>query len=208
MIDTGNIALFLGTSILLAFAPGPDNIFVLTQSILYGKKAGGTITLGLCTGLLFHTTVVACGLAAIFQTSALAFSILKYIGGAYLIWLSFSAFRSSAGEITVSGEKKLSSLQLYRRGIIMNVTNPKVSIFFLAFLPQFTQPSKGPVMLQLIELGFLFMIVTFFVFGLIAVISGFAGETIAKTQRWQTILNKTAGAIFAGLALKLILMRQ
>lgn len=208
MVDAANLSLFLGASVLLAFAPGPDNIFVLTQSILYGRKAGITITMGLCTGLLVHTTVVALGLAAVFQTSVIAFSILKYIGAAYLFWLAVSAFRSSNSAITIAKGKKLNGAQLYRRGILMNVTNPKVSIFFLAFLPQFTRPSNGAVAVQIIELGFLFIAVTLLVFSLIAFISGLLGERIAKSGRWQTILNRVAGTVYAALALKLVFTRQ
>lgn len=208
MVDTTNLLLFFGASVLLALAPGPDNVFVLTQSILYGRKAGITITLGLCTGLLVHTTVVALGLAAVFQSSAIAFAILKYVGAAYLFWLALVAFRSSSAAITLGKGAKLGTMQLYRRGILMNVTNPKVSIFFLAFLPQFTRPSNGAVVLQILELGSMFIIVTLLVFGLIAFISGLLGERLAQSGRWQKALNRVAGTVFIALALKLVFLRQ
>ena len=208
MIDASSAGLFLGASVLLAFAPGPDNIFVLTQSILFGRRAGIMIVLGLCTGLLVHTSVVACGLAALFTTSVLAFNILKYCGAAYLLWLAVMSFRSSGSAIEMTKSAKLTPFQLYRRGIIMNVTNPKVSIFFLAFLPQFTKPANGSMVLQIIQLGVLFILVTFFVFGLIAAASGYAGEKITSSGRWQSVLNKVAGTVFAALALKLVFTKQ
>ena len=128
------LSLFVLSSCALALAPGPDNIFVLTQSAMNGRAAGVLVTLGLCTGLLFHTAAVAVGVAAIFATSALAFTILKIVGAAYLVYLAWGAFRTK-GAAQLAGEAKpVSGRNLYLRGIIMDITNPKVAIFFLAFL--------------------------------------------------------------------------
>ena len=126
-------AVFIFTSALLALAPGPDNIFVLTQSALYGKRSGILITLGLCTGLVFHTCLVAFGVATIMQTSDWALSALKIIGAIYLVYLAWQILNSQTQELSGKGVV-LSDANLYLRGIVMNVTNPKVSIFFLAFL--------------------------------------------------------------------------
>jgi len=133
---------FFAASVLLALAPGPDNIFVLTQSTLRGKTAGLSVTLGLCTGLIVHTTAVALGLATIFAASALAFTVLKLCGATYLLWLAWQAFRAASTEITAAAGDQLTVWQLYRRGILMNITNPKVSIFFLAFLPSSPTPPE------------------------------------------------------------------
>src|SRR5512145_2221192 len=147
------LLLFFASSILLALAPGPDNLFVMVQAAQRGRIAGLAVTLGLCTGLLVHTTAVALGLAAVFAASALAFNLLKYIGAAYLLWLAWGAFRAGGLDDGESRAVDLSFARLYRRGIIMNVTNPKVSIFFLAFLPQFADPACGPLVPQIVLLG-------------------------------------------------------
>jgi threonine/homoserine/homoserine lactone efflux protein len=139
------LSAFFVASALLALAPGPDNVFVLTQSALYGKLSGLVVMLGLCTGLLAHTGAVAFGVAVLFQTSVLAFSLLKVVGAGYLLFLAWQMFRTSPERVDMHGNQRKSLGTLYRRGIVMNVTNPKVSIFFLAFLPQFTDPQLGSV---------------------------------------------------------------
>ena len=204
MISLETLTTFTMASILLGIAPGPDNIFVLTQGALRGKLAGIVVTLGLSTGLIVHTLAVALGVAAIFQKSAIAFSILKYIGSAYLIYLAIQAFRASNENIPKKSNQRLSLWKLYCRGIIMNITNPKVSIFFLAFLPQFADPSKGPIALQIIILGSIFILSTIFVFGTIAILAGSLGNWLNQSKNAQKILNRIAGTVFIGLALKLV----
>ena len=194
---------FFAASILLALAPGPDNLFVLTQSAMHGRRAGLAVTLGLCTGLIGHTSAVAFGVAVIFQTSALAFSILKILGAAYLAYLAWQAFRASAERIEHRSAGPLNHLRLYGRGIIMNITNPKVSIFFLAFLPQFADPARGAIWIQILLLGALFILATILVFGAIAMLAGTLGSWLSRSTRIQKALNRIAGAVFLGLALKL-----
>lgn len=203
MIPVETASLFFAASVALALAPGPDNIFVLTQSALYGQKAGFVVTLGLCTGLLVHTTAVAIGVAAVFATSAVAFNLLKLFGAVYLLYLAWRSFRAGASRIERPGGGRLMVHQLYVRGIIMNVTNPKVTIFFLAFLPQFADPSLGPVAPQVFSLGAIFMIATLIVFGAVAFFSGFLGDWLRQSHRAQVVMNRLAGAVFAGLALRL-----
>jgi threonine/homoserine/homoserine lactone efflux protein len=203
MIPVETMTAFFIASLCLALAPGPDNLFVLTQSALSGGGAGLTVMLGLCTGLVFHTAGVALGVAIIFQTSAIAFSVLKMLGAAYLIYLAWQAFHASAVEIRGARNSDLRFWKLYRRGIIMNVTNPKVSIFFLAFLPQFADPSRGPISLQMVLLGGLFILSTVLVFGGIALLAGTLGQWLNRSSRIQKYLNRLAGVVFVGLALKL-----
>jgi len=208
MQDYNTLIMFASASILLALAPGPDNLFVLTQSMLFGRSAGFKITLGLCTGLIFHTTIVSLGVAAIFQTSIIAFNTLKYIGAAYLLYLAYGAFRSSSSKLEVKESVKLSSWNLYRRGIIMNITNPKVSIFFMALLPQFTDSAKGSITVQMFLLGFIFILSTIIIFGLISMLAGAAGSVLSKSEKVDRLLNLLAGSVFAGLAVKLALIQQ
>ncbi len=131
MIPLETLLAFFLASVLLALAPGPDNIFVLTQSSLYGKWSGLAVVLGLCTGLVVHSFAVALGVAVIFHQSAVAFSALKMAGAGYLLYLAWQAFRASATKIQGKGRGEIRLVKLYGRGIIMNITNPKVSIFFL-----------------------------------------------------------------------------
>ncbi len=197
---------FFAASIVLALAPGPDNIFVLTQSALYGWKQGLGVTTGLCTGLLVHTALVACGVAAIILASPLLFTALKTIGALYLLWLAWGAIRAAPQTARAEGvSPSLGLAQLYGRGIIMNITNPKVSIFFLAFLPQFTRPGHGPLIGQILWLGLLFILATILIFGGIAILAGNLGAKLQQSQGMQRWLNRAAAAIFAGLALHLLL---
>ncbi len=208
MMDTKILLMFFTTSILLALAPGPDNLFVTTQAAQQGRKAGLLVTLGLCSGLLFHTAAVTFGLAALFKTSATAFTVLKFSGAGYLLYLAVLSFRAGAETGPLAASAKLSSAALYRRGIIMNITNPKVSIFFLAFLPQFADPSKGSLPVQFLLLGGIFMIATLIVFGAISILAGVFGEHFRKSAFAQKVLNRAAAGIFAGLALKLALAQR
>lgn len=158
--------------------------------------------------MLVHTSAVALGVAALLQTSAIAFSILKYCGAAYLLYLAYQAF--SAG-VETEGQQKVQVLnfrRLYGRGIIMNVTNPKVSLFFLAFLPQFADPSYGPLVPQILMLGLLFIISTILVFGAISLLAGGVGARFRKSPKAQLILNRLAGTVFLALAVKLALVRR
>jgi threonine/homoserine/homoserine lactone efflux protein len=203
MIPLESLVTFLAASVLLALAPGPDNIFVLTQSALHGKFAGLLVTLGLCTGLIVHTTAVAFGVAVIFQASALAFTALKLCGAGYLLYLAWGAWRATATEINASSDVGLSRGKLYRRGIIMNVTNPKVSIFFLAFLPQFADPDRGSLTLQMVLLGGIFILATILIFGAIALLAGTLGSWLTRSDKAQITMNRVASLVFVGLALKL-----
>ena len=204
MLSNETFSAFFLASTLLAIAPGPDNVFVLTQSALHGKLSGLVVVFGLCTGLLVHTAAVAFGVAVIFQASTLAFTLLKIIGAGYLVYLAWQIIRATPEQIRMQSDQQKSLGTLYRRGIIMNVTNPKVSIFFLAFLPQFADPVRGPISLQMVALGGIFITATILVFGAIALIGGTLGEWLNRSERAQRVMNWTAGTIFVGLALKLV----
>lgn len=208
MLDMNTLLMFTLASTLLALSPGPDNIFVLTQSMVKGAKAGVIITLGLCSGLIFHTSAVALGVAVIFQTSLIAFNILKIVGAGYLLYLAYMAFKDASKTTLHVDQKPLSLWAMYRRGVFMNVTNPKVSIFFLAFLPQFTNPQNGSLTLQIFTLGAVFMVCALVVFSLIAFLSSKIGAWFAQTKNGERILNRIAGTVFTALALKLALTQR
>ncbi len=198
------LAVFFLAAVALGFAPGPDSIFVLTQSALHGRLAGLVVTLGLCTGLIVHTVAVAFGVAALFAASATAFTVLKLVGAAYLIYLAWQALK--AGNSALSGDRhdEPSLWQLYRRGIVMNITNPKVAIFFLAFLPQFADPKAGPLVPQLLVLGMVFILATLVVFGIVSWAAGLLGDWLKRSPTAQVVLNRIAAIVFVGLAVRLV----
>lgn len=199
---------FLAASFALSIAPGPDNIFVLTQSALHGYKAGLLIMLGLFTGLLVHISAVALGVATLLHSSTLAFTALKIVGTAYLSYLAWQAFH--AGPISLSAEENtpVRPRTLYLRGILMSATNPKVALFFLAFLPQFTRPAHGSISLQILLLGFLFMLAAIPVFASIAWGADRIGTWLKKSPRAQIRLHRATGIVFLLLATRLLFSRQ
>lgn len=205
-IDT--LLTFLGIAILLGLAPGPDNIFVLLQSAMHGTRAGLTVVLGLCTGLLVHTAVVAVGLAALLAASTVAFTILKIAGALYLAWLAWQAFRAPVGEMAPQHADANPPRRMFWRGVVMNLTNPKVVIFFLAFLPQFVVAERGHVALQLMVFGFVFILATLLVFGAIAWFSGVFGRVLMRSARVQRAMNWFAGTVFLALAGRLALSQR
>lgn len=208
MLPANELLTFFAAAALLAIAPGPDNIFVMTQSALHGRLAGIAVTFGLCTGLIVHTFLVAIGVAALIKASATAFMVLKIMGALYLLYLAYGAFRASASNITMEERQKMRTAVLYRRGIFMNVTNPKVTIFFLAFLPQFVNPEYGSVTLQFAELGVVFIVATLLIFGSVAIIGGTVGTWLNANPKAQKIMNWTAGTIFCAMALKLLVSER
>jgi len=199
---------FFGVSVLLGISPGPDNIFVMVQSATHGKRAGMMVVLGLCTGLIGHTAAVALGLAAVFAASETAFVVLKTLGAAYLAYLAWGAFRAPASSGEGPKAQSLQPRQLYVRGIVMNLTNPKVVFFFLAFLPQFVDASRGAIALQLGQLGFIFMVATLVTFGAVSYFAATLGERLRGSARAQIWMNRIAGTVFAGLALKLAVSQR
>lgn len=208
LIPTDILLLFISASLALAVAPGPDNLFVLSQSALFGSRSGLLVTLGLCTGLLLHIAAATLGVAAILQTSPLAFNLLKAVGAAYLVLLAVQAFRAGAAGLEAGSHSASGARALYFRGIIMNVTNPKVALFFLAFLPQFTDGARGSVALQMLLLGSFFMVSTLLVFGAVACFAGYLGDRLQRSDALQKTLNRVAGAIFIGLAVRLLMAER
>lgn len=204
MLDLHTLYLFITANILLALAPGPDNIYVLTQGITRGKKAAFITTLGFASGVIIHTSAAAFGITLIFQTSELAFDILKYIGAMYLIYLAYQAFihRNEPLNLSASIDKD-EFRRIYIKAFLMNILNPKVAIFFLAFLPQFVNPSLGSITFQMIVLGVIFMIVTIIVFGLIGYMGNKLSRKLRENAKIVTYMNTLTSFVLLSLGLKL-----
>ena len=208
VIDPDTFALFFAASVALGLAPGPDNLFVLTQAAVQGRAAGLLVTLGLCTGLFVHTALVAVGVAAVLRASAIAFTALKLVGAAYLLWLAWQALRAAGGALPEAGVGPGDGFKLYLRGVVMNVTNPKVAIFFLAFLPQFVDAGRGEVAWQIVQLGVVFQLATLLVFGAVALGAGALGDRLRRSARLRAAIDRLAAAVFVALAIRLVLTER
>ena len=205
ILSLETIVAFVLASVVLSLVPGPDNIFVMTNSALKGWKAGFYITLGLCTGLIGHTILVAIGVSVTFQTSALAFNGLKIVGACYLIYLGWLSLKSK--ELTIdSNDAESINRSYYITGIVMNLTNPKVALFFLVFLPQFINPINGSVTIQIFILGFLFILSALFVFSSIAFLGSFLESYLKKSSTINKNINKLAALVYFALAINLFFL--
>lgn len=198
---------FTLSSILLSLMPGPDNIFVLTESVTKGYKNGIAIAFGLCVGILLHTFAAATGLSLIIQQSVFVFTAIKYFGAAYLFYLAYLGFRENNTSLNLESMQKaarLKVLPLIKQGFLMNILNPKVSLFFIAFLPHFISPAGFDVMFQMMILGFIFMLQALFIFSSIALLAGKLTEYISNSRFW-TITRWSKIIILALLGLALVL---
>jgi len=202
ILSLETIIAFILASVVLSLVPGPDNIFVMTNSALKGWKVGFYITIGLCTGLIGHTILVAIGVSVIFQTSALAFNGLKIVGACYLAYLGWLSLKSK--ELTISSNEADSiNRSYYITGIVMNLTNPKVALFFLVFLPQFINPINGSVTIQIFILGLLFILSALCVFSSIAFLGSFLENYLNKSSTINKNINKLAALVYFALAINL-----
>ena len=203
IMDFLSAASFLGASILLTIMPGPDNLFVLAQSISNGKYAGISTAFGLCTGLIVHISAAAIGISALIYKSALAFTLVKYAGAAYLLYLAYQSFREKSTGVHLEDKTSLSYQSLYQKGMIMNLLNPKVSLFFLAFLPQFINDGAGSVSKQMLIYGLIFLIQALIIFALISLFAGKLGDVLRKRPSLSKKINLIQGTLFALIGLKI-----
>ncbi len=191
---------FVLATFALAISPGPDNIYVLMQSIANGKKYGLVTVAGLITGCLVHTTLVAFGVSILIKQSDSLFFMIKLFGAAYLFFLAYKVWKSSASiQFSEATVHKKSLRKLFKQGFIMNVLNPKVSIFFLAFFPGFLFSNTLTNVTQFYILGFLFMIVSFLVFGLIAIMAGYISDYIKGNSKVGVFLKWMQIIVFIGI---------
>ena len=189
----------------LAISPGPDNIFVLTLSMANGKKYGLAVVAGLMTGCLVHTTLLAFGVSEVIKRSETLFWIIKLFGAAYLMYLAFMVFREGSGiELSQGNTTELRLTGLFKKGFWMNVLNPKVTIFFLAFFPAFLfSDSLNPV-IQFYTLGFLFIMVSALIFGGMALMAGSISKYISKTPKVSVFFKWLQIVVFVGIAVYLL----
>lgn len=199
------ISFVLATTI-LAISPGPDNMFVLTQSLVNGAKAGLATVFGLMLGCLFHTTLVAFGVSEIIKQNENLFFLIKLFGASYLLYLSYKVYTKESQIIfSIKNIIKRSSLELFWKGFLMNVLNPKVTIFFFAFFPQFLFSNDLSEIFQFYVLGLLFIIVSFIVFGLIAFLGGTISNYLATNKNIGLYLKWSQIIVFVSISIFIIL---
>ena len=204
MFGIHDFGLFLAAGILLNLTPGPDTVYILGRSIAQGREAGIASALGICVGSIFHSCAAALGLSAILATSAVAFAAIKLLGGAYLIFLGIKMLLDRRRQLTLpSNFRRRTTIAAFREGVFTNVLNPKVALFFLAFLPQFIDPASNMKVFAFLMLG-----LTFVTTGTIwcLILASFASAFSERLRTNETIgqwLNRAAGALFVFLGLRL-----
>ena len=208
MIEPAKFALFIGVSWALILTPGPDMIYVITRGMVHGRRAGLLSAVGVVCGILVHTTAAAFGLTLILQTSALAFLFVKFAGAAYLIYLGIKAWLDKSTFTLQPSASTAASGALFWQGVLSNVLNPKIAVFFLAFLPQFVDHGGSQVTLQMVFLG-----LTFAFFGLCFLLvvgysSGALGGWLTRRPQYAQFFQRLAGAILISLGIRLAITEK
>lgn len=204
MFGIHDFGFFLATGILLNLTPGPDTVYILGRSIAQGREAGVASALGISLGSIFHTCAAALGLSAILATSAVAFGTIKLIGGAYLIFLGAKMIFDRRRQLSLpSSFRRRTTVAVFRHGILTNVLNPKVALFFLAFLPQFIDPASTAKVPAFILLGLTFVTTGTIWCLILAWFASVFGERLRRSETISQWLNRTAGALFVFLGIRL-----
>ena len=199
---------FFIAALVVAAAPGPDNLFVLAQSATYGAKAGFFFFFGLCTGVVVQTCLLVAGVSALIAASPTAFFVMQCLGAAYLLYLAYKSFQVRAGTVKLNENgERLPLRKLYLRGVIMNLSNPKVILFLLSFIPPAVKMDSplNPT-LQMVILGAEFILATFIVFGSVALLAGAVKKFLLNSPKANRNLNWFSGAVFVLLAVALFLV--
>ncbi len=199
MPDPSRLALFVGAALLLLVVPGPSVLYIVTQSVSHGRRAGIVSVAGITTGTLVHIAAATVGLSALLASSALAFDVVKYLGAAYLIIVGIRRLAGWEREAPPELDRTRDLGRLYRQGIVVNVLNPKTALFFLAFLPQFVDPARGAAWLQILALGLLFAALGFLSDCVWALVAGTLGERLRRIRRFPIFQRYVSGSLFVGL---------
>lgn len=196
---------FLLAAMTLTLAPGPDIIYVLTRGIAQGRLAGVVAALGFCSGLLFHTLLAVLGFAALIKANPAAYKLLQYAGAAYLVYLGVKTLRSAASATLGKADGQVSLSRIYWQSVLANILNPKVTLFFIAFLPQFVDVQAGNTTWQMLLLAVLFIVQALVIFCSIAMFSGMVGAYLHRHEKASFYLDRLAGLAFIGLGIRIAL---
>ena len=195
---------FVVATCVLALSPGPDNMYVLTQALVNGSKSGLATTAGLISGCIVHTTLLAFGLSAIITTNSSLFYGIKVLGAIYLIYLAYQVFKSDTSIAFAESTPKKTNIQLFKQGVIMNLLNPKVMIFFLAFFPAFLWEPEGETVSQFYILGGTFMLVSFIIFSSVALLAGRVSSFLKQQKNVGILLKWLQIVVFIGIAIYIL----
>ncbi len=208
MIEITNLGLFITMSWILIITPGPDIIYVVTRGMSLGRKAGLYSAFGVTLGLLVHTTFAALGLSIILKTSGMVFQIIKYLGAGYLIFLGVRAI-IERNKLTIKNKiNNINKSRIFLQGLLSNVFNPKVALFFLAFLPQFVQSENTGNAISMVILGLLFTVFGFIFLCTVGYFSGYIGAQLLKKPNIARYLQHISGLVMISLGLRLALLKK
>ncbi len=201
MFDTTSLVLFMTATLALLLTPGPAVLYVVARSLKQGKMAGFVSTLGIGLGSVIHVIFAALGLSTLLVKSALAFSVVKYLGAAYLLYLGIRTLTSKTEAADMEEVDEMSHTETFRQGFVVNLLNPKTALFFLSFLPQFVDPAKGAVTMQIIILGTIFVVMAILSDSAYALVAGTAGHLISGNKSVARVQKYLSGTIYIGLGL-------
>jgi threonine/homoserine/homoserine lactone efflux protein len=208
MPSSHSIILFMVSALALNLSPGPSILYILSRSIGQGREAGLVSVLGLATATLIHAMAAALGLSTLFVYSPVAFAVVKYLGAAYLIYLGVATLLSRNTPQPARAAVPVKLAAIYRQGVVTDLLNPKVALFFIAFLPQFVDPASGSPALQILFFGLLFHVTGVPVNLLVALAGGRLAALLARRPNWARVQNWISGAVLVGLGLRLALSEQ
>ncbi|WP_412777570.1 LysE family translocator [Thalassospira lucentensis] len=208
LIPIETLAIFIPTALALNMTPGNDMLFCLGQGIKSGPRAGNAASLGIATGAMIHTLLAGLGLAALVAAHPVALEVLRWLGIAYLVWLAIGAFRARDQDLTPAQTKRSSTFRAWRDGIVVNLLNPKIIVFVLAFIPQFVDASRGSVLVQFLIFGLILNIGGTIINCLVGGFAGKLGVILSRSKRVARGFQIFTGCVFLGLAAKLAFDRR
>ena len=208
MFETTTLLTYLAASIAIILAPGPAQALVLTRSLNDGRQSGILTGIGLNVGTIVHAVAAALGLSTILATSAIAFALVKFLGAGYLIYLGVQALRAKAHEASTEQTTSATPWQAFHKAVFTGILNPKVAIFFLAFLPQFVDPTRGSAFLQFLILGVILAVLDIFYETLLALIAGALSQWLIRSRAFTLWRQRVTGVVLVGLGIRLALTQR
>lgn len=208
MPDPNALLLFVGAGLLLNLTPGPDVLYIVGRSMSQGRGAGVVSALGIGTGCLVHVTAATLGLSALMMTLPAAYDVVRLAGAAYLVWLGVKALRATSGGLAVQAMAAVPLRRIFWQGVITNALNPKVALFFLAFLPQFADPRRGPLAPQILLLGAIFTVNGTLVCVAYALVASRLGDWLKRRFGAARVLDRATGVLYLALGVRLALLER
>src|SRR3981081_574348 len=201
LISHSSLILFITGAAILLVVPGPAVTYVVSRSVGHGRAAGLVSVMGIVAGTLCHVVAAALGISALLASSAVAFQFVKYLGAAYLVYLGIKTLRRNDGQLLEAHTAETSLIRIFGQGLLVNLLNPKTALFFLAFLPQFVDPARGHVTLQILQLGILFALMGWCTDSIWALAAGTVAERIRGSLRLRRAQRSVSGGALIALGI-------